>query len=109
MQFCPKCGGLLLPKKEKGRTLLVCSSCGYSKEAGNADEYKVVKKEERGGEDVLIIDEGRKPALPTTKMRCPSCGHDLAYWWIRQTRSADEPSTRFYKCVKCGKVWREYA
>ncbi|MCS7111949.1 MAG: DNA-directed RNA polymerase subunit M [Ignisphaera sp.] len=29
-QFCPKCGGLLLPtKKEEGTIALKCSKCGY--------------------------------------------------------------------------------
>jgi len=26
-----------------------------------------------------------------------------------QTRAADEPPTRFYRCTKCGHTWREYA
>ncbi|MEM4865380.1 MAG: hypothetical protein QXY09_02690 [Acidilobaceae archaeon] len=26
-----------------------------------------------------------------------------------QTRAADEPPTRFYRCTKCGYTWREYA
>ena len=25
-----------------------------------------------------------------------------------QTRSADEPTTRFYRCQKCKFTWREY-
>jgi DNA-directed RNA polymerase subunit M len=108
MRFCPKCGGLLLPKKEKDRTVLVCRSCGHVQEAENLDEYRVVRSREKE-EDVLVIEEEAKPGLPTTRTRCPNCGHDVAYWWIRQTRAADEPSTRFYKCAKCGKVWREYA
>ncbi|MCI4436396.1 MAG: DNA-directed RNA polymerase subunit M [Ignisphaera sp.] len=30
MQFCPKCGGLLMPvKREDGTTVLRCSKCGY--------------------------------------------------------------------------------
>lgn len=108
MRFCPKCGGLMLPKKEGEQPILVCGSCGYSERTENLEGYRVVKKE-RTEDDILIIEDERKPALPTTRVRCPSCGHDTAYWWMRQTRAADEPSTRFYKCAKCGKVWREYA
>lgn len=28
-QFCPKCGGLLVPTKREGSIVLKCSKCGY--------------------------------------------------------------------------------
>jgi DNA-directed RNA polymerase subunit M len=103
MKFCPKCGSLLIPKDG----LLVCESCGYSEKVEKPEEYTLAKKvEEKGG--VEVIEEERKP-LPTTRTTCPACGNSTAYWWILQTRSADEPPTRFYRCTKCGKTWREYA
>ncbi|MBI2112883.1 transcription factor S, partial [Candidatus Woesearchaeota archaeon] len=27
----------------------------------------------------------------------------------QQTRGADEPETRFFRCTKCNYTWREYA
>jgi DNA-directed RNA polymerase subunit M len=33
----------------------------------------------------------------------------MAYFWTQQTRGADEPETRFFKCTKCSHTWREYA
>ena len=41
---------------------------------------------------------------------CEKCGHNEASWVIRQTRAADEPSTRIYQCTnpKCKHKWREY-
>ena len=39
--------------------------------------------------------------------RCPKCAHDRAYFRQLQTRSADEPMTTFYKCVSCGKEWKD--
>jgi len=106
LRFCRKCGGLLVPK-EGGKGVLVCQSCGEEERAEGL-EYKMVKRveEEKGG--VVVIEE-EPSVLPTVKVKCPKCGNDRAYWWIRQTRSADEPSTRFYRCVKCGNTWREYA
>lgn len=107
MQFCPKCGKLMLPEKIEGGVVLACSSCGYRTREGNLEGYKVVKKA-GPEEEISVIEERMEPTLPTTRIRCPKCGHDMAYWWLRQTRAVDEPSTRFYRCVKCGKVWREY-
>ncbi len=108
MKFCPTCGILLLPKKAGGRTVLQCSSCGYTVKAANIEDYKIVKKSEKADE-IPVLEEEAPSTLPVAKAKCPKCGHNKAQWWIRQTRSADEPSTRFYRCEKCGKVWREYA
>jgi len=88
----------MVPQEVAGRLMLVCNSCHYRESMGRGKMKR---------ESVLVVEEEEEPA-PTTHTICPSCGHDRAYWWIRQTRAADEPSTRFYKCVKCGKVWREY-
>ena len=56
---------------------------------------------------VMVIDE-KTDTLPKTKAKCERCGHNEAYWVIRQTRAADEPETRIYRCVKCSHSWREY-
>ena len=108
MLFCPKCGKLMLPKKTEEGVVLTCESCGHSQKGEKLEEYKVVRRAEPE-EEIAVIEEKMEPTLPTTRTRCPSCGHNEAFWWLRQTRSADEPSTRFYRCVKCGKVWREYS
>ena len=39
---------------------------------------------------------------------CPECGHDRAYYELKQTRSADEAPTRIFECAKCGHKWRNY-
>ncbi|MCE4604188.1 MAG: transcription elongation factor [Aeropyrum sp.] len=46
MKFCPKCGGVMLPKREGDKTLLVCNSCGYKMEPKPEDlkRYKGVEK-----------------------------------------------------------------
>lgn len=38
---------------------------------------------------------------------CPKCEHPRAYYMQIQIRSADEPSSIFYKCCSCGHQWRE--
>src|SRR2546427_158911 len=57
--------------------------------------------------ETLVLDEITE-TLPKTRVECPKCGHYEAYWVMRQTRAADEPTTRIYRCVKCQHTWREY-
>ncbi|NOJ29052.1 MAG: hypothetical protein DA328_02670 [Nitrososphaeraceae archaeon] len=47
--------------------------------------------------------------LPTINIECPKCKNDNAYWWMLQTRSADEATTQFYRCSKCNYTWRNYS
>jgi len=110
LRFCPKCGGLLVPSRdEKGNIVLKCNRCGYvekSKEGYGARIRSEIKHTVH--EKTIIVEKEIPPALPTTKILCPRCGHNVAYYWMIQTRAGDEPPTRFFKCVKCGYVWREY-
>ncbi|KAF7456333.1 DNA-directed RNA polymerase III RPC11 [Cryptosporidium felis] len=38
---------------------------------------------------------------------CPKCSFSEAYFFQLQIRSADEPMTSFYTCVKCNFKWKE--
>lgn len=40
VEFCPKCGTILVPKKDKEKILLTCNQCGYSKELKSGKGYK---------------------------------------------------------------------
>ncbi|MEM0121554.1 MAG: hypothetical protein QW453_04585 [Thermoprotei archaeon] len=31
MEYCPKCGGVMIPKKVKNKRVLFCAKCGYTK------------------------------------------------------------------------------
>ena len=106
MMFCPKCGSLLLPKKEGNKTIIKCS-CGYeSKDKINATLKEEVKKgeEKRSG----AVDEDLE-TLPLTDAECPKCKHRKAYFWEVQTRAADESQTKFLRCTKCSHTWRDYS
>ena len=95
------------PKERKGTddVELVCPSCGY-KEGADEELHTTVQKQEKT-EDVAVLDE-TTTTLPETDNECPKCQNKKAYWWIEQTRSADEAPTRFYRCTKCRHTWREY-
>lgn len=103
MEFCPKCKSMMFPSSGK----LECRKCGYVKEQ-RASSEGLVSKSKQTEREVTILEENFDQGLPTTVARCPECGHNLAYWWLRQLRSADESETRFFKCTKCGATWREY-
>lgn len=115
MKFCPKCGTLMRPKREGGVTVFICPKCGYKEGAENEKgqvSYKLTNKiKHTEKEKTIIVEEkGAPEGLPRLKdvVYCPKCGHNEVFYWTLQTRAADEPPTRFYKCAKCGHVWREY-
>ena len=56
----------------------------------------------------MVVIESSQPTLPKTNVECPKCFHNEAFWVLRQTRAADEPETKIYRCVKCTHSWREY-
>lgn len=113
MEFCEKCGKILKAlEEEEGteRITLVCKACGIKK---NADDISMTEIQEiehkKITEEVALHGFDEKINMPETSAECPECRHAKAYYWMEQTRAADEPPTRFYKCVKCGNVWREYS
>ena len=110
VKFCEKCGGMMMPKKDKkGHLHLVCRKCG-KKATFHARGYNLKEKvEKKPTEDVIVMEKDiSTETLPKTKIQCPKCENNEAYWWVQQTRSADEAPTRFYQCTKCGYKWREY-
>lgn len=103
MMFCPKCGSLLIPKKNK--SVLACS-CGYTnKEKVN---IKLSEEIEKKGKIEVMDEKDDLKTLPITDAECPKCKHGKARFWTTQTRSADEAETKFMRCEKCGHVWRDY-
>jgi DNA-directed RNA polymerase subunit M len=98
--FCPKCRALLYPKED----YLICKKCGFKKK--KKGENIVVSEQEK--KEVAVIDDKEKSnVLPKTKVKCPKCDNNEAYWILRQMRGSDEPESRFYTCTKCGHRWRE--
>lgn len=111
MEFCPRCGSIMVPRREGNQVVLVCPKCGYRKLGeGNKGLILTKKVTHKETEKTFVIDtEDLYRSLPKVRgVKCPKCGHDEAFYKIIQTRRADEPPTRIYKCTRCGHVWREY-
>jgi DNA-directed RNA polymerase subunit M len=86
---------------------LKCRKCGYLRKITEGDQLQRTRK--RSEKEIVIVEEeGSIRTLPTITVRCPKCEHNLAFWWLRQLRSADESEVRFFRCVECGHTWREY-
>lgn len=104
MEFCPKCGTVMFPQDKQFK----CKQCGYESKVTKelANKYKV--SEEVNTKENVIITGDNVRTLPTTKAVCPKCKNKEAFWWLQQTRRADESETRFLRCTACGNTWREY-
>lgn len=101
MEFCPKCGCVLVEKNKK----FGCPRCNY-KAKGKVkleSSEKIEIKPEIG-----VIDNNDTDVFPVIPAVCPKCDNKEAYFWTSQTRAGDEAETKFYRCTKCRHTWRDY-
>jgi len=102
--FCPKCGSVLLPKKEGNKKVVVCS-CGYK--SNNIEQTKITEIVTKKEREIEVIEKEIE-ILPKIDAECEKCGHKKAFFWTVQTRAGDEPETKFMRCEKCRYTWRDY-
>jgi DNA-directed RNA polymerase subunit M len=107
MKFCPKCGAIVLPKKDGKKAILACS-CGWSDKRTNAAEMSISEEVKQKEEEIEVISD-EDTIMPETEAECEKCGNDKAYYWFLQTRAGDEPETKFFRCTKCKYTWRDYS
>jgi len=101
MEFCPKCGGMLIEKRKN----FGCVKCNYSMKG----KVKIESTEDiKGKEMTAVVRDKDMDTTPVVPAVCPKCGNKEAYFWTSQTRAGDEAETRFFKCTKCRHTWREY-
>ncbi len=104
MEFCPKCGSIMVPKKGKAKSY--SCDCGYKTKQKPGivlkEKVKIDKKDE-----IEVVDK-KLETLPKTEEECPKCGNKTAFYWTVQTRAGDESETRFLECTKCKHRWRSY-
>ena len=101
MEFCPKCGAVLIQKRKN----YGCPRCNYS----SGEKVKIITSEKlEGRKQVAVVSEKEARIHPIVTETCKECKNDKAYFWTIQTRAGDEAETKFFKCTKCGHSWREY-
>lgn len=88
--------------------VLTCPKCGATKEAAKGMVVKGPATDDEK-KSVMVDSMDKLDLLPITEeYACEKCGGGKAYYYLRQTRSADEATTRFLECLACGFKWREY-
>lgn len=104
VEFC-ECGGMMYPQGDR----VVCRKCGKSKPKTGKPSV-VVSSPGIAKKEIPVVDlQKQKDKIATIDEKCPKCGGREAMWQMIQTRGTDEPATRFFRCLKCGHTWREYA
>ncbi|THE65916.1 transcription factor S [Salinadaptatus halalkaliphilus] len=108
MQFCDECGSMMKADGEQ----MECTNadCGAATDRDRDLEDAFVTTEAQTDDDVIESSEDANfEGKPTsTDVVCDECGNQEAWYTLKQTASADEPPTRFFKCTECGSRWREY-
>lgn len=108
MLFCPHCGNMLLI--EDGASAggvagmrFYCQTCPYLQRV-TEEITKKLPLTRKKVDDILGGDKAWENVDQTDAV-CPHCDSKRAYYMQIQIRSADEPMTTFYKCVKCKGNW----
>lgn len=101
MEFCPKCGSVLIEKRKN----FGCAKCNYTAKG----KVRIEASEKmHGKQEIGVIKDKDTDVFPVINAVCNECGHREAYFWTAQTRAGDEAETRFFRCTKCKHTWREY-
>jgi len=106
MKFCKTCSNLLIIREFIDGKKMFCRKCDKT---SDLDEILTISFSQNKQKEIAIFDE-TDAEFPTTKILCPKCDKEVeAYWALQQTRAADEPPTRFYRCKECHYTWRDYS
>ena len=113
LKFCPSCESRMKPMAEEG--IVKCPKCGHAEQGEFSSQKQVMLQSKQTGADSMsrsslkVMDSDVPNAMPTTTIQCAKCGNMTAFWWMLQTRSADEATTQFYRCTSCSYTWRNYS
>lgn len=112
VEFCPNCEAMLKKAKKDGAKIYKCGCCGFEKPLENILDSKIGEYEKKRKEmmelqrKTLVLEEGSSSPNPIAEEECPKCGHSKVEFHQLQILAGDEPTTTFFRCLKCGLVWR---
>ena len=93
MEFCPKCGSVLIEKRKN----FGCVNCSYSTKT----KVKIESTEQlEEKQTTAVIKYQDTNVMPIIAAHCTKCDNKKAYFWTSQTRSGDEAETRFFKLYR---------
>ncbi len=67
MEFCPKCGTILVPAKVGRSRRLTCPRCGYKGKAKKPTSYKIREKGKEAQEVAVIVENKKMETRPVEK------------------------------------------
>lgn len=103
--FCPNCGNRLLLTEGETSYVFKCLTCPHIQRV--KDRITAAKYPKLKDVDDVLNDANTWKNVDQADTKCPKCEFEKAYFMQLQTRSADEPSTTFYRCVNCTYNWKE--
>mmetsp|Transcript_12075 Transcript_12075/g.22500 ORF Transcript_12075/g.22500 Transcript_12075/m.22500 type:complete len:114 (+) Transcript_12075:186-527(+) len=112
MWFCPLDGTLLqitgsdTAGNDSSIHIFACTTCPYSQPITSPQIQKTFPSN-RKKVDSILGGAGAWANVDRTMAVCPACSFGEAYFMQMQIRSADEPMSVFYKCVKCSNQWND--
>lgn len=84
-----------------------CRKCQTFQQASGQSHIVSASKQQQ--KEAIILEEALETRPRTQDVECPKCGTRDAWWFLLQTRKADEAETTFLECTKCRTRWRRYA
>jgi len=80
VEFCPKCGTMLVPTKVGRSKKLVCPRCGYKGKVKKPTSYRISEKCKEPKEVAVITEERkRKPAEQEFELEPPEFEEEESY------------------------------
>ena len=78
MEFCPKCGSMLLPTKVQRSKRLACPRCGYKSKIKKRAAYKISEKGKEAKEIPVIVEKKKKkPAEREYELETPEYSEEV--------------------------------
>jgi len=102
VEYCPNCGGILLPMKFEDKVFLACGECDFTRKAKDGEGLTSSEKQnhqEPRGEGAVKEENIYADYEDFT---CPKCGYNKAQVLEAGVSYSDEDDLILLKCGKCG-------